>query len=100
MQQSERVKYLGDILDKSGKIRNTINDRRNEGFGMVAEIMAIISEIPLGQYKMEIGLKLRQAMLINSMLFNSEAWHDFSEKEIRILEEVDEHLLRSLVNPS
>ena len=64
MQQSERVKYLGDILDKSGKIRNTINDRRNKGFGMVAEIMAIISEIPLGQYKMEIGLKLRQFMLV------------------------------------
>ena len=36
-------------------------------------------------------------MLINGMLFNSEAWYDLLEKEIRILEEVDEHLLRSLV---
>ena len=97
MKESDRVKYLGDILDKSGKVRNTINDRRNKGFGMVAEILAIISEIPLGQHRIEIGLKLRQAMLINGMLFNSEAWHDLLEKEIRLLEEVDEHLLRSLI---
>ena len=63
----------------------------------VAEILAIINEIPLGQYKMEIGLKLHEAMLINGMLFNSEAWHGVTDTELRILEVVDEHLLRSLV---
>ena len=46
---------------------------------------------------MEIGLKLRQAMLLNGILFNSEAWHNISETEIRILETVDEYLLRALV---
>ena len=65
---------------------------------MVAEILAIIKDIPLGQYKIEIGLKLRQAMLLNMLLFNSEAWHDVSDAEIKILETVDEHLLRALVN--
>ena len=64
---------------------------------MVAEILAIINEIPLGQYKMEIGLKLRQAVLLNGLLFNSEAWHDINDVEIKLLESVDEHLLRSLV---
>ena len=97
MHDSQKEKYLGDIVDKSGKIRNTIEDRRNKGYGTVAEILAIINEIPLGQYKMEIGLKLREAMLINGMLFNSEAWHGVTDTELRILEVVDEHLLRSLV---
>ena len=46
---------------------------------------------------MEIGLKLRQAMFINGVLFNSEAWHSVIETEIKLLEAVDEHLLRSLV---
>ena len=46
---------------------------------------------------MEIGLKLRQAMLLNGMLYNSEAWHAITETEIRLLETVDEQLLRSLV---
>ena len=62
----------------------------------MAEILAILSEIPLGKYKMEIGLKLRQAMLINGLLFISEAWHDVNEAEMKSLESVDEHLLRSL----
>jgi hypothetical protein len=79
------------------QIRSTIEDKKNKGYGMVAEILAIINEIPLGQYKMEIGLKLRQAMLLNGLLFNSEAWHDINDVEIKLLESVDEHLLRSLV---
>ena len=33
----------------------------------------------------------------SGILYNSEAWHSLSETEIRILETVDEHLLRSLV---
>ena len=57
-----------------------------------------MNEIPLGQHKMEIGLHLRQAMLLNGMLYNSEVWHAISEDELRMLETVDEHLLRSLVN--
>ena len=36
-------------------------------------------------------------MLISGLLFNSEAWHDVTEAEIKILESVDEHLLRLLV---
>ena len=47
---------------------------------------------------MEIGLNLRQAMLINGILYNSEASHDINDKETKRLEEVDEHLLRSLVH--
>ena len=50
----------------------------------MSEILAFIEEIPLGKYKMEIGLKLRQAMLLNGMLFNSEAWHSLSSNEIKI----------------
>ena len=46
---------------------------------------------------MEIGLQLRQAMLLNGMLFNSEVLHNISEDEVKILKRVDEHLLRSLV---
>ena len=46
---------------------------------------------------MEIGLKLRQAMLLNGILYNSEAWHGITENELKRLEDVDEHLLRSLV---
>ena len=97
MSNSIKEKYLGDIVDKSGKIRATIEDRQKKGYAIVAEILAILEEIPLGQHKMEIGLALRQAMLVNGILYNSEAWHFISDHEIKMLERVDEHLLRSLV---
>ena len=54
MHDSQKEKYLGDVVDKSGKIRNTIEDRRNKEYGTVAEILAIINEIPLGQSQIEI----------------------------------------------
>ena len=63
----------------------------------MAEILAILEEIPLGQQKKVIGPELRQAMLLNGMLYNSEVWHSITENEIKMLEKVDEHLLRSLV---
>ena len=97
MEDSRREKYLGDIVDRTGSVKNTIEDRKNKGHGTVSEILAIINEIPLGQFKIEIGLKLREAMLINGMLFNSEAWHGISDVEIQMLERVDELLLCSLV---
>ena len=98
MNNATKQKYLGDIVDTTGRNRNTIENRKNKGYGMVAEIFAIIKDIPLGQYKIEIGLKLRQAMLLSVLLFNSEAWHDVSDSEIKILESVDEYLLRRLVS--
>jgi hypothetical protein len=97
MEDSVKEKYLGDFIENNGMIHSTIEERKNKGYAMAAEIISILDEIPLGQHKMEIGLLLRQAMLINCMLFNSEAWHSISEKEVKMLEAVDEHLLRSLV---
>ena len=97
MKNSDREKYLGDLVDKSGKVRATIEERQKKGYAIVAEILAILEDIPLGKHKMEIGLELRQAMLLNGMLYNSEVWHSITENEIKMLEKVDEHLLRALV---
>ena len=88
---------MGNVINSNGTIRETIEDRKNKGFGIVNEIIALLDEIPLGRFKMEIGLKLRQAMLLNGMLYNSEVWHSLGETETKILETVDEYLLRSLV---
>ena len=97
MKESQQEKYLGDLVNSTGTIRSTIEERKSKGFGIVNEILAILDEIPLGRFKMEIGLKLRQAMFLNGILYNSEAWHSLTEKDIKMLETVDEHLLRSLV---
>ena len=43
------------------------------------------------------GLKLRQAKLINGMLYSSEGWHGLNSDDVKILERVDESLLRALL---
>ena len=98
MKQSKREKYLGDLVDISGKIRPNIEARQHKGFGVVNNILAIINEIPLGHWRVEAGLRLRQAMFVNGCLFNSEAWHGVKETDIKLLEKVDESLLRGILN--
>ena len=44
------------------------------------------------------GLHLRQAMLINGILYNSEAWHCLTKSHVEMLEMVDSSFLRSLFN--
>ena len=58
---------------------------------------SILGEIPLGPYRISVGLKLREAMLLNGMLFNSEIWYGLKEEEVQKLASVDEYLLRSIL---
>ena len=97
MKESNKEKYLGDQISSSGKIKATIEDRTAKGYGIVSDILAILDEIPLGSYRLDMGLKLRQAKLINGILFSSEAWHGLCEDDIKALERVDEALLRALI---
>ena len=97
MKISKQEKYLGDIVHTNGKIKQTLEDRKRRAIAIVAEIQAILDDIPLGKYRMDIGLKLRQAMLINGVLFNSEVWYGIADNDVKELESIDEHLLRSLV---
>ena len=40
--------------------------------GIVSEILSIISEVPLGKHATTVAMKLRDVMLLNGILFNSE----------------------------
>ena len=98
MENANQETYLGDIIHKNGNIRPNIEKRRAKGYGMISDILAIVNELPLGHWRTEAGLRLRQAMLVNGILFNSEAWHGISMKDIEVFEKIDEALLRSILN--
>ena len=97
MKDVKQEKYLGDVIDESGTIQATIEKRKAKGEGIISEILSIIEEIPLGKHKTEVALKLREAMLINGILYNSEAWHGITNAQIAKLESVDEALLRGIL---
>ena len=90
-------KYVGDVLEDNGSNKANIKERVDKGYGIVTEILSILAEIPLGPYRVSVGLKLRDAMLLNGILFNSEIWYNVKEEEEKKLSEVDEYLLRSIL---
>ena len=92
--QVDSAKYLGDIISKSGKLPENIAERRVKGVTSFSIVRAILEDIPLGRYRTEIGLELRQAMFLNSVLFNSETWHGLKATDITELDTLDEQILR------
>ena len=59
-----------------------------------AIIRAILEDIPLGIYRTEIGLELRQALFLNSVLYNCETWHGLKVTDIAEIKLIDNQLLR------
>ena len=94
MHKSESNKYLGDIIHESGKIKENLTERCVKAVASFSVIRAILEDIPLGRYRVEIGLELRQAMFINTVLFNCETWHGLKEADLTDIKQIDNQLLR------
>ena len=56
----------------------------------------MIERIPGGPYHFEIAIILRNALLISSILSNSESWYVVTKLDIEQLEQIDEMWIRNL----
>ena len=97
MKSSETEKYLGDLISTELNNKKIISDRKNKGIGYNAQIMSLLNDISLGSHYFDIGKVLREAMLINGMLFNADAWYDLTLQDISALEIIDKSLLRNIL---
>ena len=88
--------YLGDIISADGTHYKNIQHRKNKGLGTINQIMQILEFVYFGKYYFEVAIVLRSSLLLSSLLLNSEAWVNLSEKDIRSLEQTDEILLSKL----
>ena len=68
--------------------------------GMKNQIMDILDDICFGPYTFEVALVLRDSLLINGILTNSEAWLVLSTAEVEQLEQADESLMRRILEVS
>ena len=93
MNEAHEVKYLGDVLSEHGNSKATITERINRVYAICGQIFALLRDIPLGSLRVQIGLELRQAWLVNGILFNSEVWHNVSDNDIAPFLEIDKYLL-------
>ena len=94
MKKSSKEKYLGDYITEAANAKETVKERKRKGYGMLAELTAILNDIPLGNKRTRVGLELRHAMFLNGVLFNSETWTGLSQKDISKLEVIDHKILR------
>ena len=97
MNDSNIEKYIGDLISDDGKHSANIASRKSKGFGIAGDVLAILNEIPFGRHRIEAGIYMRNGMLINGMLTNSETWYGLTMDDIRQLESVDEYLMRKIL---
>ena len=97
MEDRKEQKYLGDLLSSDGTHTKNVQDRRNKGYGVIKQIVQILEATYFGKYHFEVAMVLRKSLFLSSLLLNSEAWVNYTEKDIRILEQCDENLLSSIL---
>ena len=61
--------------------------------------MQMSKDLCLGKFCFQGALILRGALFLSSLISNSEAWVNLTEKNITELEAVDERLLRDILSP-
>ena len=82
-------KYLGDLISDKGTNKANIKDRTNRATGTVNKILTILRERPYGKHYFKAAKLMREAMLVNGMLTNSEAWINISKTDIEQLNQPD-----------
>ena len=98
MKTSDAEKYIGDVISSSGSNDANISRRISLGLGAISQIFGILSEITLGYQFIQIGLIMRESILLNKILLSSESWHRLFKYQIEKLEDVDSAFYRKLYN--
>ena len=66
--------------------------------GAISQIFSILNEVSTGYHFMEIGLILRESILLSKMLLSAESWHKLFLYQIEKFEQIDKIFLRKLFN--
>ena len=98
IEEVQREKYLGDVIQSDGKNNLNIQERKNRGIGAVNQIKQLLDDLCLGDYHFEAANILRNSLLLSTLLSNSETWYNLTKKEISELESVDEMSLRNVLS--
>ena len=90
--------YLGDLISADGSHTKNVQLRKDKGIGVINQIMQILHSTYFGKYFFEIAMVLRESLLLSSLLLNSEAWVNYTDRDLRILEQCDEMLLTKVLD--
>ena len=94
LKNHKKEKYLGDYLIQYANPKESIQDKKRKGHGILSNMRATLEDIPLGSKRLEIGLTLRDAWFVNGTLYNSEVWCSYSDKDMEVLNVLDRKILK------
>ena len=97
MENKDSQLYLGDVITSDGRCDVNIQKRKNKSIGIINQIMEIMNSTYFGKYHFEVAMVLRSSLLLNSILLNSEAWVNLTNKNIRTLEQIDESFISKIL---
>ena len=98
MKNVSQATYLGDVISENGTINETIVQRSQKSIGITSQITSMLASISLGSFHFDIALVMREAKFINSVMTNSEIWHNVQLANIQSLEKCDSDLLKKILN--
>ena len=90
--------YLGDLISSDGTHNKKVQQRSNKGLGVITQIMNILESTYFGKHFFEVAIVLRDSLFLSSLLLNTEAWVNYTDKDVRILEQCDEILLTKILD--
>ena len=95
MKEVTKTSYLGDILSERADYSETIESRVRKAIGINAKIQCLLTSLSLGMFHFEIAFVLRESMLLNSILLNTETHYFLSKKQIESLESCDAKMMQN-----
>ena len=98
IEEKTEERYLGDLISADGKNIKNIKARVAKGTGVIIRILTILEGVPFGKFYFKIAMILRESLLVSSMIHNSEAWYNTTNREMDLLETVDLQFLRKVLN--
>ena len=93
MEKATKQRYLGDIISSDSKIDANIKMRYDKGILINNEILSILREVNLGSHFFEIAFMLHSSLLINGILYSTEALFRINNQHIEKLMSIERDLL-------
>ena len=99
--QVKSGKVLGDVVNEQGTNIDLIDDRVKKGIGVIVSSLSICNEVTTGICFVMSALVMHNAVIVATLIFNSQAWTNLSQKDFERLEVVQlRHLKRIVRAPS
>ena len=96
MEEVNSYKYLGHHISNRNNNLVNIDSIRKKSIGITKKILNNLDNLKLGKYYFDCGLIFLNCLLRRSILYSAECYYNLVEKEIRILERIEEDYLRKL----